>query len=101
MMDYSVVFHADTATDYNEGYKWYEDQQTGLGEKFLSAVNAMVGKILTNPEIFSTKSRLGYYEAVLKKYPYTIVYRIDKRQKIVFISSIHHQKKHPRNKFRR
>jgi len=101
MTGYTVVFHADTAIDYNEAYQWYEQQQAGLGEKYLDAVNSMVQQILTNPEIFSVKSRSGYHEAIVKNFPCTIVYRINKKQKTVFIASVHHQKKHPRSKYRR
>ena len=61
----------------------------------------MLQQILINPEIFSVKSRSGYHEALVKKYPYMIVYRIDKKQTVLFITSIYHQKKHPRNKYRR
>ncbi len=101
MKGYSVVFHGATAIDYNDAYRWYEEQQLGLGEKFLAAVKNKVEKIITNPEIFSVKSRPGYHEALVESFPYTIVYRINKKQKVVFITSIHHQKKHPRSKFRR
>ncbi len=101
MIVYSAVFHSGTVKDYNEAYCLYEEQQAGLGEKFLIAINDKVKKILANPEIFSVKSRTGYHEALVEHYPYSIVYRIDKKQKVVFIISIHHQKKHPRGKYRR
>lgn len=101
MTGYSVVFHADTAVDYNEAYLWYETQRAGLGDLFLAAMNKKVRKIAANPEIFSVKSRPGYHEALVEGFPYSIVYRIYKKQKEVFITSIHHQKKHPRGKYRR
>ena len=101
MSSYQVAFHADTADDYNEAYYWYEDQQKGLGEKFLTTINSRIKQILISPDAFSVKSRQGYHEALVKEFPYTIVYRIYKKDKVVFISSIHHQKKHPRKKYRK
>lgn len=101
MAGYTAAFHATTATDYNDAYIWYETQQEGLGEKFLAAVRGKLNKILDNPEIFGVKLRPGYHEALVDGFPYSIVYRINKKQKIVFINSIHHQRKHPRKKYRK
>ena len=95
MTVYNVVFHADTEGDYNEAYQWYEDQKTGLGDDFLSVINSRIKQIQNNPEIFGAKYKTGYHEAMVKKFPYAIVYRIYKKQRIVFITSIHHQKSNP------
>jgi len=101
MSEYGLVFHADTALDYDDAYYWYEEQQNGLGEKFIAAVNALIQKILNNPETYSVKSRPGYHEARVNNFPYSVVYRIYRRQKFIFITSIHHHKKHPRKKYRK
>ena len=101
MTNYSVVFHADTALDYNQAYIWYEGQKAGLGDTFLVAVSKKVHKVADNPEIYSVKSKSGYHEALVDGFPFSIVYRINKKQMEVFITSIHHQKKHPRGKYRR
>ncbi len=55
MIKYSLAFHEDTATDYDDAYFWYEEQQQGLGEKFLSAVRSTLQLITNNPETFSEK----------------------------------------------
>jgi plasmid stabilization system protein ParE len=101
MSGYTLVFHADAVIDYDEAYYWYEDQQKGLGEKFLSAIKSKTQQILDVPEIFSVKGREGYHEAFVNGFPYTIVYRIYKRKQVIFINSLHHQKKHPRKKYRK
>ncbi len=33
-MSFGFVFHNDVNTDFAEAYKWYEDQQEGLGKIF-------------------------------------------------------------------
>ena len=86
MSSYSVMFHAGTANDYNEAYYWYEEQQKGLGEKFLAAISSRIRQILDNPDTFSVKLKQGYHEALVKRFPYTIVYRIYKKGQ----SNIHH-----------
>jgi len=100
-MGWSALFHADTASDYNEAYSWYELQQGGLGERFLNAVEDVVQKIIVSPEVFGTKSKHGYREAIVRNFPYSVVYRLNKDTRIILITSIHHHKKHPRGKFRK
>ncbi len=101
MKSYTIVFHEDVAIDYNEAYAWYEEQQKGLGEKFLAEVNNKIQEIKNNPDSYAIKSRPGYHEAVIIKFPYSIVFRIYKKQKVILITSVHHHKKHPRKKYRK
>ncbi len=98
---YRVVFHEGVASDYNVAYQWYEDQQKGLGDKFLAAINRKIHQIQANPDVYAIKSKPGYHEAAMIKFPYSIVYRVYKRQCEILITSIHHQKKHPRKKYRK
>ena len=42
-----------------------------------------------------------YEEASVDRFPYKIIYKIGKTHKEIYISSIHHNKKHPRNKYRK
>jgi mRNA-degrading endonuclease RelE of RelBE toxin-antitoxin system len=101
MKVYSIVYHKEVAIDYNEAYYWYEAHQKGLGEKFLIAIRDKTQQILSNPEAFSIKSKPGYHETIVNGFPYVIVYRIYKKQSRILITSIHHQKKHPRKKYRK
>ncbi|MES2701939.1 MAG: type II toxin-antitoxin system RelE/ParE family toxin [Bacteroidota bacterium] len=100
MSGYKVHFHKDTTADYDEAYAWYEDQQTHLGDKFQTAVRATITEIIQFPEAFGQKHKHGYREATVDGFPFSIVYQLFKRTKIIFITSIHHHKKHPRKKYR-
>lgn len=51
-MSYRYIFHADVKEDYDEGYEWYELQQEGLGEKFLSAICHKMEQIAVRPETY-------------------------------------------------
>ena len=101
MKIYIVTFHEDVAIDYEEAYYWYEEQLQGLGNKFLKEVREKINQIQINPEAYGVKSRPGYHETTLNGFPYSIVYRIYKKQSRILITSVHHQKKHPRSKYRR
>jgi hypothetical protein len=98
---YSLDLHGLIASDYNEAYLWYENQQAGLGEQFIIEVRSMLQKISTAPEAYGEKSKRNYREVSINKFPFQIVYIIYKKEKRVFISSLHHEKKHPHNKYRR
>lgn len=34
-MDYEIVFSSDVQTEMRESYDWYEEKQSGLGERFI------------------------------------------------------------------
>lgn len=101
MSTYEVTFHKDIATDYNDAYDWYETQQEGLGIEFLKAFRDKVATIASNPDIYSTKLKRNYREANLERFPYTIVYQIYSRKKIILVNALHHQKKKPNKKYRK
>lgn len=100
-MSYSYRLHPLLRQDYNEAYRWYEDQQRGLGERFIKATRQTIEQILLHPELYSSRSNKKFREAKVEFFPYLVVYKINKRKKEVYIASIHHSKKHPRKKYRK
>jgi mRNA-degrading endonuclease RelE of RelBE toxin-antitoxin system len=100
-MSYKFSLHPDTQKDFTEAYEWYQDKTEGLGERFLKAVRKKIEEIATNPEIYGSKGRKGYREAKLNLFPYVIGFKIYEKKKSIFISSIHHLKKHPNKKYRK
>ena len=100
-MGYTISLHPAADKDLTEAYKWYEEKQTGLGEKFIEQVTHKTESIRLNPEAFSSKGKIPFREALVSKFPFIIVYKINHEQKQIFISSIHHVKKHPKKKYRK
>ncbi|PQJ11050.1 hypothetical protein CJD36_013860 [Flavipsychrobacter stenotrophus] len=98
---YSFFFHPETDADFDEAYTWYKAQDANLGERFATQISQKLDQILASPEIYGVKFRKTYREASLKDFPYTIVYKIQPVKNLIFISSIHHQKLHPKKKFRK
>ena len=39
--------------DISDIYKWYEDQQYGLGESFLKELKTSLSKVLKNPNSYT------------------------------------------------
>lgn len=98
---YSLFFHPDTDSDFDDAYTWYKAQESNVGERFAEQLSQKLDQILSSPETYGVKSKRGYREAKLKDFPYSIVYKIHAAQNLIFISSIHHEKLHPNKKFRK
>ncbi len=100
-MSYIVQFHPLTQKDYYDAYEWYEEQQKGLGERFIKAVRTKIEEITAHPEVFGKRSNQSFREAQVDFFPFLIVFKASKQKQVIYISSIHHTKKHPRKKFRK
>lgn len=79
----------------------YEDRQPGLGERFIKAVRFKIDEIAQHPKYYGSRDREDFREVMVDYFPYLIVYKIQKRKKLIDVSSIHHTKKQPRKKYRR
>ncbi len=100
-MSYSHLLHPLAYQDFIEAYVWYEEKHKGLGDRFAIAVSEQIINITENPKVYGSKGRNSFREAVMKDFPYVIVYKLSLQKELVVISSIHHAKKHPRKKYRK
>lgn len=74
-MSLPVVTRPAAATEIETAYRWYEKERAGLGFEFLEAVDKLVRTIAENPER-SPVIRKDVRRAVLRRFPYSIFYRI-------------------------
>ena len=100
-MNYSYRLHPLIRKDYDEAYEWYEEKQKGSGERFIKAVRQTIEQIVLYPETYGRRSNKKFREAQVDYFPYLVVYKVNKQAGIIYISSIHHTKKHPRKKYRK
>ena len=82
-MKHELIIRDEAELDIIEAVKYYESQQIGLGKRFLSHLKTHLKRIQTYPEHFHIK-RNPYREAVLKKFPYLIIYELSENKVIVF-----------------
>lgn len=73
--------------DMDSAYAWYEDQQTGLGERFLSAIADVVAKIQAHPRRFG-RIRGEVRAALARDFPYVVYFRLEVTR-IVVIAVLH------------
>ncbi len=99
-MNYRVELHPLAKQELAESYDWYEERLDGLGLRFINAVQGRFDNIANNPQTFS-KKKGKYREVTLQDFPYTIIYEVFEKQKIIFVSCVFHTKRNPRLKYKR
>ena len=91
-MTLPVVFLDEARAEFDSAADWYNAQKPGLGVRFISFVQDAIDSITTNPrkhqKIFEDIRR-----AVVKKFPYTVLYR--EQSDCILIVAIFHGKRDP------
>ncbi|MCU0978448.1 MAG: type II toxin-antitoxin system RelE/ParE family toxin [Pirellulaceae bacterium] len=68
-----LVFAPVVEQDLREAYRWYEGRRVGLGEEFLSCVDACIQAMCRMPEMHA-KVHEEYRRAFVRRFPYAIFY---------------------------
>ncbi|MGB0880003.1 MAG: type II toxin-antitoxin system RelE/ParE family toxin [Polaribacter sp.] len=83
-MGYKLDIWNDAKIEIFKGYTWYEDKRVELGEEFINEVEEALEYIEKYPEHYQIKYRNKYREAVLKRFPYLIIYEIIENSVVVY-----------------
>ena len=97
MSIYKIEITILAEEEYSSAYNYYEDQQYGLGEKLEKETEYVLDKLKVNPFLFQRKYK-HYREAILKRFPYYIVYEII--DNTVIILSFFHAHRNPKRKLK-
>lgn len=79
-----------------DAYDWYNNQQNGLGEIFIAALENCIKRIVLQPKAYS-KIKKNYRQARVKRFPYVTVFEIFKTE--IVILSVFHTSRNPKHKF--
>lgn len=82
-MAYKLEIKQEATEDVLDGFLWYEGKNEGLGSKFINEVEQSINYIANYPNHFQIRRR-NYREAVLKKFPYVIIYEVFKNNIVVY-----------------
>jgi toxin ParE1/3/4 len=66
-MGAELVVAPEAALDISEAYVWYESHRMGLGEEFLSAVDASIERIRRQPAIYA-RIHEKYRRALIRRF---------------------------------
>ncbi len=69
--------------DITQAVQYYNSQKEHLGERFLDELEKLFDILAAFPEIFPLK-RKNYREAVMKKFPYVVVYTVEENKILIY-----------------
>lgn len=98
-MSYQLTFHPEATVEFVAASLWYAEKAEGLELRFESAVEKTISSILNNPETYGYAEK-SYREALIKDFPYVIVYKVDKSANTIFIVAIYNTSRNPGKKYR-
>ena len=89
-MKHRWTIRPEADLDIDEAFNWYEDQNAGLGKKFLSELKASLAVIDSNPLAFPIIHR-NIRRALIKTFPHAFFYIANEGQ-IIVVACVHHKR---------
>lgn len=90
-MSYKIFLTPSSKSDLLEAKEWYSKQRNGLGDEFITAIEAELEFISRNPHSYSLIDK-NIRRALPNKFPYSIFYSVD-YEKIVVIAILYSGRK--------
>jgi plasmid stabilization system protein ParE len=72
-MAVELVIAPEAGQDIADAYGWYEGRRAGLGEEFLSCVDACIQAICRTPEMHAPIHE-NYRRGLVRRFPYAVFY---------------------------
>ena len=91
-MGAELVIAPEAQLDVEDAYGWYEERRPGLGEEFLSCVDACLQSICRIPELYP-KVFDDYRRTLVRRFPYAVFYEHISGK--VYIYSVFHTSRNP------
>jgi plasmid stabilization system protein ParE len=91
-MPVELLIAPEAELDIAEAYLWYEGQRAGLGEEFLSSVDACLESIRRRPEMYAVVHE-GLRRSLVRRFPYAVFYESSETK--VTIYAVFHTSRDP------
>lgn len=72
-MGAKLIVAPEAELDISDAYDWYESQRVGLGEEFLSSVDACMERICRQPRLYPCVYE-EHRRALIRRFPYAIFF---------------------------
>lgn len=95
---YTLKILQEADNEFQEGAQWYDEQADGLGLRFIDVIKHKLEIIQKFPER-NPKRKGNFREAMVKTFPYVIIYTIYRREMVITINSIFHTSRNPKKKY--
>ncbi len=84
----TLAFSPAAESEMYKASDWYEDELSGLGERFLSDVEATAARVVSNPRQFPVIYR-HVRRAMLEHFPYALMFLVQEDESVSVISCFH------------
>ncbi len=91
-MSLPVVFRPPAEAELEEAQGWYEERTRGLGQEFVTCVQATIEVVSRNPEQFQRVDG-EVRRALVRRFPYAVLYLADPES--VAIIAVFHTSRDP------
>jgi|SRR3954471_4876115 toxin ParE1/3/4 len=78
-----LVVAPEAERDVDEAYAWYERQRVGLGEDFLTCVDACLQAVRRTPKMHQPVHE-NYRRGLVRRFPYAVFYEYANRTVTVY-----------------
>ena len=95
---YKIALRKRAAKEYLEAIIWYNERSLKAAENFRTSVNEAFSKLEAEPDRYRSSYK-HFHELKLRKYPYSILYFIDKERISIVVTTIFHHKRNPGKKY--
>ncbi|HEX3628179.1 MAG TPA: type II toxin-antitoxin system RelE/ParE family toxin [Verrucomicrobiae bacterium] len=101
-MKWRVLFRPEVEQDVAKAAKWYDRQQSGLGNEFREEVIQVFDSLEVEPLLYCRRHpgkniRWRYPE----RFPYRVIYEVLENERTVLIAAVLHAARHDRHWQRR
>ncbi len=97
-MKAKYVFDPVAMDEFDASILWYGERSLRAAEEFAKAVANKLEAICAAPTLYRIVYK-HYREASLHKFPFSIVYSIDRSGKTLIVHSVYHHSRNPRKKY--
>ena len=88
-----LVVAPEAEQDIAEAFWWYERRRAGLGEEFLSSIDACMERIRRQPEMYAVVHE-AYRRSLVRRFPYAVFY--EHAESTVTIYAVFHTSRDPK-----
>ncbi len=87
-----LIVAPEAEQDLAEAYAWYESRRVGLGEEFMTRVDACIQAIRRTPEMHQIVHE-NYRRALVRRFPYAVFYEY--ASDVVMVYCVFHTSRDP------
>jgi toxin ParE1/3/4 len=92
---FEIELLSQAENELAEAFDWYEEQLSGLGNKLYKEINHYLTTIGKNPYHYPVKYTGDLHSVALNKFPYIIIYWVDKVNNLIIVVSLFHTSRKP------